>query len=78
MTLYERKLNEIVDEIFSHFKDWTLTEIAKASRLSVSTVWKLEYRYTKLPRFKTVFQLARAAGMDISIDLNKRVRLKVI
>lgn len=75
MTAYERKLNEIVDEIFGAFKDWTLQEIADASKLALSTVWKIEQRYTKLPRFKTVFQLARAAGYRLEVTLDKRMRL---
>lgn len=75
MTLYERKLNEIVDQIFGAFKEWTLQEIANASKLSIATVWRLEQRVTKLPRLKTVFMLAKAAGMSVEISVNKRLRL---
>ena len=75
MTAYERKLNQILDEIFVAFKDWTLKEIADVSKLAISTVWRIEQRYTKLPRFKTVFMLAKAAGFTIDVTLNKRLRL---
>jgi DNA-binding CsgD family transcriptional regulator len=68
MTNYERKLNELVDDIFFRFpKTMTLAEIAAKAKLSIATVWRLENRVTKLPRFKTVFALARAAGMEITL-----------
>jgi transcriptional regulator with XRE-family HTH domain len=75
VTDYERKLNAIVDEIYSAFQGWTLEKIAKKSKLSIPTVWRIEHRVTKLPRFKTVYLLAKAAGYQLEMTLDKRLRL---
>lgn len=72
MSSYERKLNELVDDIFIMFpKEMTLATIAAKAKLAISTVWKLENRITRLPRFKTVYSLARAAGMEITLSAVK-------
>lgn len=78
MTAYEIKLNQILDDVFVGFKDWTLEEIAKKAKLALSTVWRIEQRITKLPRFKTVYLLAKAAGFELTVELNKRIRLRAV
>lgn len=76
MTNYERALDKFLDQIFSHFQGLTLEDIAKKSKLSVSTVWKIDTRWTKLPRFKTIFQLARAAGLEIEFRGITKLKLR--
>ena len=68
---YEKKLNELLDAIFGRSGHLTLEQLATKADLHVSTVYKLNNRVTKLPRLKTVFQLAKAVGMSIELAAKK-------
>lgn len=77
MTAYERKLDQILDEIFAYFTtDMPYETIARLSKLSVSTVWRIDQRITRLPRFKTIYALARAAGMELAVKVVKQLKLR--
>lgn len=77
MTSYERKLDQLLDQIFQSIsEELTYQEIAAKSGLSVSTVWNIDKRVTRLPRLKTVFALARVGGLDLQL-VAKRVGVRV-
>lgn len=74
-TPYERKLNEILDLCFDEAAERNLSWIALANlaELHTATVYRIGNRETKLPRFKTVFQLCDCLGLAIHAE---RIKLR--
>jgi transcriptional regulator with XRE-family HTH domain len=66
---YSVNLNQFTDQVFQAMEQrkWTQTDFALRAGLAVSTVSNLNHCVTKLPRFMTVFKLARAVGMELSL-----------
>ncbi len=73
---YQTYLNQVVDEIFAAQESWSTTEWAERSGLSESTVYRLIHRVTVLPHLRTIFRLAKAAGLRIALEKDLRVRRK--
>ena len=71
---YKQKLNKLLDDIFAKSVSMTMDEFAKAAKLSVSTIRRLDKRQTEFPRLKTIFLLARAVGLEISLELAKSLK----
>ena len=71
---YKQKLNKLLDDIFAKSVSMTFEEFAKAAELSVSTIRRLDKRQTELPRLKTIFLLAKAVGLEISLELAKSLK----
>lgn len=69
MRSYKATLDQMLDQVFAESDrlDMTLEEMALASGLHFSTVYRINNRETLLPRFKTVMALARAVGMDLEL-----------
>ena len=67
MNEYYKLLDEIVDECFDikMVKNWTLKEFARRAKLAYTTVWHLQERHTRYPRFKTVWLLCKACGLEL-------------
>ncbi len=71
---YRKELRETVqlcfsafereDEVFSHMVE----RLAAEADLSVSTVERLWYGWTQLPRFMTVQKIAGAAGLAVQLS----------
>ena len=70
---YERKLDAMLDDIFDRSDElnMSLTEMADASGLAYSTVFRINARITRLPRLKTVLDLAQAVHMDLILVAQK-------
>jgi DNA-binding phage protein len=76
MNAYYTRLNEIVDQVFAIADDLGLSvaALAKKSKLCLVTVQRINNRDTQFPRFKTVFQLCKAVGLEISVTKLNRQR----
>lgn len=69
--LYFKTLHHCIDEIYQHAKDvldWSWSNLAVQANLSYGTIENLGNRYTKWPRFYTIFKLARAVGFKLSMQ----------
>lgn len=66
---YESVLDLFLDRIFaaSVQQGLTLVQLSEKAKLCVTTVDRIDRRDTKLPRLRTIFQLARAVGMEVSL-----------
>lgn len=72
---YEQFLNKVVDDIFNEAaKRYTWQQLAEKAGVSHTTVYRLGTRMTKLPQLRTIFLLAKAAGMDVKL-LRKNLRV---
>jgi transcriptional regulator with XRE-family HTH domain len=67
--MYAKVLNEFVDLIFEQavIAGYSNEDLAKKANVAISTVYRLMYGDTKLPRLRTVFVLAQAVGLNIMI-----------
>lgn len=66
--LYFRELHKIIDMVYKEAYDecgWEWKDLADAAGLSRQTVYKLGYRWTKWPQFRTVWRLCKAVGWDL-------------
>jgi DNA-binding phage protein len=70
---YEMRLDRLLDVIFQRMARQGLTEwqLSRLAVLHYETVHKINYRLTRLPRLKTVMALARALGLELSLDLRE-------
>lgn len=66
-------LHRLIDVIFeqAYRRDWTWADLARFSKLSYYTVWRLGERDTRYPQTLTVWKLARAVNMSIKIVENR-------
>jgi hypothetical protein len=67
---YLSRLDRIVDQVFRLADDQDLptAELTRRSGLGRATVDRLDHRVTRVPQLRTVFQLARAVGMDVTLS----------
>lgn len=68
----ERKIYSLTEDLFFFAHDEKLCnfqkgELAKVSKLSKSTLYKLRTKRTKDPRYSTILKLAHALGFDPQI-----------
>jgi hypothetical protein len=73
---YNKELNEILDQIYTRafaVRKMSHAGLAWAAGLSKITVYRLNHRITRYPRFQTVMALAAAVDMQISITLVRKV-----
>lgn len=64
---YESKLNNLLDDLYEHVYEvlnWDAVEFAEQARVSLSTIYNLSNRSTRLPRLMTVFKLCQAVGWE--------------
>lgn len=75
---YKRALNDFIDQLFkwADAEGWSWANFADEANLAHSTVYLIGDRVTTLPRFKTVYLLARAVGARLEIAA-PRARVKV-
>lgn len=59
------ELNIILDEIILGRESWRPSDWAKESGLSESTCYRLVYRITLRPQFRTVCHMAAAVGLQV-------------
>lgn len=65
---YTQFLNQVVDELFTAAAEtMTWLEFARRAGLCYSTVYRLGTRQTRYPQLRTVYLLARAAGLEVEI-----------
>lgn len=64
-----RYLNEVLDEIFteSDRQNLTLQDLVSLSGLSITTLYRYDYRLADRPQFESIRRLARAVGMEIML-----------
>lgn len=64
---YFAALNKALDDIYQASADlnWSWPVFADQAGIARSTVYKLGDRATRYPQLRTVYQLARAVGMDM-------------
>ena len=67
---HHRQLSRLVDEIYfqSDARGYTRTKLARKAGIHRTTVTKLGNFTTRFPRAQTVFDLARAVGIKISVN----------
>ncbi len=58
-------LEQLVEKTRTYAQGYSLSDLAFASKLSITTVWNLMNRQTRYPRFHTVWALAKALGVDV-------------
>jgi transcriptional regulator with XRE-family HTH domain len=70
---YLARLNRIVDQVFraADTQDLPTAELVRRSGLGRATVDRLDHRVTRVPQLRTVFHLARAVGMDVTLSSPK-------
>lgn len=72
---YEQFLNYVVDDIFNEAsKRYTWLQLADKAGVSHTTVYRLGTRVTRLPQLRTIFLLAKAAGLDVKL-LKKKLHM---
>lgn len=73
---YERELNRIIDDCYSRSGKLGMTwrDLADAAGLHPRTIYRLGNRITKLPRFETVWKIAKAVGMELALVQRKARR----
>ena len=66
-TPYQRFLEDLTEEFFADTakRQWSWKQLATASDLSYSTIFRLGMRITRYPRLDTVFKIAKALGKYI-------------
>jgi DNA-binding phage protein len=65
---YEQFLDQVVDDIFNEAsKRYTWQQLADKAGVSHTTVYRLGMRITRLPQLRTIFLLAKAAGLDVKL-----------
>lgn len=65
---YEKFLDGVVDDIFNEAaKRHTWQQLAKKAGVSHTTVYRLGMRITRFPQLRTVFLLAKAAGLNVRL-----------
>ena len=75
--MYEKFLNQVVDDIFNEAaKKYTWTQLADKANLGRATVYRLGMRYTRLPQLRTIYQLAHAVGMNVTLIKKKAKRFQ--
>lgn len=78
---YFSTLHKLIDEVFeeaSKTHGLTWHQLAIKADLAYLTVWKLGFRETRWPQFKTVYKLAKAVGWELQFieSENKAVMKK--
>ena len=68
---YIRDLNKLIDLLFEVATDernngWSYKEFARRARIGYQTVLNLASYKTRLPRFSTVYGIARACGYTLT------------
>ncbi len=68
---YEKKLKSVLHVIFeaAGAKGFSLAGLANAAGLVPTTVWRLANGQTKLPRLRTVWAMAGAVGLEITLEV---------
>jgi DNA-binding phage protein len=67
---YAVELNSLVDQIYQRaadVHDWSWAALAYQAGLSYSTVLKLGNYETRLPHLRTVYKLAKAVGLRVTL-----------
>jgi len=75
---YLHQLHILIDAIYDHaanVKKWTWQELAEKSDLSYLTVKLLGERKTKLPRYCTVYKLAKSISWELVLTTEKSKRM---
>jgi transcriptional regulator with XRE-family HTH domain len=70
---YLKVLEAWTDLVFvkaTYENDWSWRELARRAGVSYPTVYRLGMYETVYPRFHTLWKIARAVGVDISIRSN--------
>jgi hypothetical protein len=73
---YRKDLNEFIDEIYARAANnkWSWSKLASRALLTQATVAKLGHRETRWPQLLTVWKLARAVGMRVSVQYVKSMK----
>jgi len=83
---WREDLARIVDEIFNeaYRRDWTWSDLARFAGVCYGTVWRMGERDTRFPQALTVWKLAKAVQMSVTLTKkrpnvakDKRPRYKV-
>jgi len=75
---YMNDLHKAVDQIFEKAADeydWSWKEFAENANVSYITVTKLGNRETRYPRHCTIYKLAEAVGMELTLS-KRQVKLR--
>lgn len=69
---FQKDLHATLDQIF---REWAgdLNLVADAAGLHPNTLYRLEHADTKSPLYRTVWKLARAAGLTIKFTHTRRL-----
>jgi hypothetical protein len=75
---YTDKLDQILEEVFTRAQRMKLNNVALANLTGLHhvTVYRIESYETRLPYLHTVYALARAVGLDVSLVEAKLKRRK--
>lgn len=76
---YQDRLDALVDQIFeeaTYRLDWSWNDLADEAGMCRSTVTRLGNRETRLPQLHTMYRLAKAVGMDVSM-VKAKMKLRV-
>lgn len=67
-------LYALVDRVYAEADNYTVSDLAQASGLAWDTVNNLVRRKTRFPRFLTIYRLAKAMGMGVSLRKVQKVK----